>query len=64
MKKKQIVLRVDGGIVDPISIPDGIEVVVRDYDMVNTIDNEMVQTDDEGKDFVEIVFDDDTSYAI
>lgn len=64
MKKKQIVLRVDGGIVDPISIPDGIEVVVRDYDMVNTIDNEMIHTDDEGKDFVEIVFDDDTSYAI
>lgn len=64
MKKKQIILRVDGGIVDPVSIPDGIEVVVRDYDMVNTIDNEMVQTDDEGKDFVEIVFDDDTSYAI
>lgn len=64
MKKKQIILRVDGGIVDPISIPDGIEVVVRDYDMVNTIDNEMIHTDDEGKDFVEIVFDDDTSYAI
>jgi len=64
MKKKQIILRVDGGIVDPVSIPDGIEVVVRDYDMVNTIDNEMIHTDDEGKDFVEIVFDDDTSYAI
>lgn len=64
MKKKQIILRVDGGIVDPISIPDGIEVVVRDYDMVNTIDNEMIHTDDEGKYFVEIVFDDDTSYAI
>lgn len=64
MKKKQIILRVDGGIVDPINIPDGIEVVVRDYDMVNTIDNEMIHTDDEGKDFVEIVFDDDTSYAI
>lgn len=62
--KKQIILRVDGGIVDPVKIPDGIEVIVRDYDMVNTINNEMVQTDDEGKDFVEIVFDDDTSYAI
>lgn len=62
--KKQIILRVDGGIVDPIQIPDGIEVIVRDYDMVNTIDNEMVQTDNEGKDFVEIVFDDDASYAI
>lgn len=62
--KKQIILRVDGGIVDSIKIPEGIEVVVRDYDMVNTINNEMVQTDEDGKDFVEIVFDDDTSYAI
>lgn len=59
---KQVILRMDGGIVDPVTIPQGVEVVVRDYDMVNTIDNELVQTDDTGKEFVEIVFE-ETEYA-
>jgi len=59
---KQVVLRVDGGIVDAITIPQGVEVVIRDYDMVNTIDNELVQTDDTGKEYVEIVFE-ETEYA-
>lgn len=59
---KQVVLRVDGGIVDAITIPQGVEVVVRDYDMVNTIDNELVQTDDTGKEYVEIIFE-ETEYA-
>ena len=59
---KQVILRMDGGIVDPVTTPQGVEVVVRDYDMVNTIDNELVQTDDTGKEFVEIVFE-ETEYA-
>ena len=59
---KQVVIRVDGGIVDPVSIPHGAEVVVRDYDMVNTIENELIHTDDTGKEFVEIVFE-ETEYA-
>lgn len=59
---KQVVLRVDGGIVDAITIPQGVEVVVRDYDMVNTIDNELVQIDDTGKEYVEIIFE-ETEYA-
>lgn len=59
---KQVILRMDGGIVDPVTIPQGVEVVVRDYDMVDTIDNELVQTDDTGKEFVEIVFE-ETEYA-
>jgi len=57
-----VVIRVDGGIVDPVSIPHGAEVVVRDYDMVNTIENELIHTDDTGKEFVEIVFE-ETEYA-
>lgn len=59
---KQVILRVDGGIVDPISIPNGIEVVVRDYDMADTITNELIQSDDSGKEYVEIVFE-ETEYA-
>lgn len=59
---KQVILRVDGGIVDPITIPQGVEVVVHDYDMANTIENELIHTDDTGKEYVEIVFE-ETEYA-
>ena len=59
---KQIILRVDGGIVDPINIPEGIEVVIRDYDMVQTINNELIQKDEDGNEFVEIIFE-ENEYA-
>jgi len=59
---KQIILRVDGGIVDPISIPEGIEVVVRDYDMADTVSNELVHKDSDGKEFIEIIFE-ENEYA-
>jgi hypothetical protein len=59
---KQIILKVDGGIVDPINIPEGIEVVIRDYDMVQTIDNELIQKDGDGNEFVEIIFE-ENEYA-
>jgi hypothetical protein len=59
---KQIILKVDGGIVDPINIPEGIEVVIRDYDMVQTIENELIQKDEDGNEFVEIIFE-ENEYA-
>ena len=59
---KQIILKVDGGIVDAITIPQGVEVLVRDYDMVNSIDNELIQNDNTGKEYVEIIFE-ETEYA-
>lgn len=59
---KQVILKVDGGIVDPITIPQGIEVVIRDYDMVDTVTNELIQSDDSGKEYIEIVFE-ETEYA-
>jgi len=59
---KQIILKVDGGIVDPITIPEGMEVVIRDYDMTNTIENELIQKDDDGREFVEIIFE-ENEYA-
>lgn len=53
---KQIIIKVENGIVDPISIPNGIELIVHDYDMVDTIDNELIQVDEHNKQFIEIVF--------
>ena len=59
---KQVILKVDGGIVDPITIPQGIEVVIRDYDMADKVTNELIQSDDSGKEYIEIVFE-ETEYA-
>jgi len=59
---KQIILKVEGGIVDPITIPEGIEVAIRDYDMIQTIDNELIQKDEDGNEFVEIIFE-ENEYA-
>lgn len=53
---KQIIIKVENGIVDPINIPNGIELIVHDYDMVDTIDNELIQVDEHNKQFIEIVF--------
>jgi hypothetical protein len=53
---KQIILKLDGGIIDPVAIPDCIEIVIMDYDMTNSVDNELIQTDNTGKEYVEIVF--------
>lgn len=53
---KQVIVKVENGIVDPVNIPNGIELVIHDYDMIDTIDNELIQTDENGKDFIEIVF--------
>jgi hypothetical protein len=59
---KQIILKVESGIVDPITIPEGLEVVVRDYDMVDTVSNELVHKDNDGREFIEIVFE-ENEYA-
>lgn len=59
---KQVVIKVRDGIVDPVTIPQGVEVVIRDYDLSDTIENELVQTDTNGDNFVEIIFD-ETEYA-
>ena len=41
----KVVLKVEGGIVEPIEISDGIdEVIVRDYD----IPQELIQKDEDG----------------
>ncbi len=59
---QQVILKIDGGIVDPVSIPQGVEVVIRDYDMTDTVTNELIQSDDSGKEYIEIIFE-DTEYA-
>lgn len=56
----QVIIKVSGGIVDPISIPNETEIVIRDYDIVeaNDIPQEIIQKDENGDRFIEIIFGD------
>jgi len=54
----KVVLKVEGGIVEPIEISDGIdEVIVRDYDFIpSDIPQELIQKDEDGNIYLEIVY--------
>lgn len=53
----EVVIKVIQGIVDPVTIPEDINLIVRDYDLPVIInDKDSIQLDEEGKQFVEIVF--------
>lgn len=52
----EIVLEVKNGIVDAVSIPEGVTVIVRDYDFLCD-DDDIVQTDNDGSKYLEVIFD-------
>lgn len=53
----KVILKVEGGIVQPIDIPSGIEVIIRDYDFVPCdIPEELVQNDENDDIYIEIVY--------
>ena len=51
-----IVLRVDGGLVDSVFIPPNVEVIVRDYDIVSDCDPTLICEDEDGNRYVELVY--------
>lgn len=51
-----VTLKVCGGIVDPISIPEDTMVVVHDYDLLDDVEESLAQTDENGERYVEIVW--------
>lgn len=53
-----VILRVDGGLVDAVFIPPNVEVIVRDYDLVSDYDptDILVCEDEDGKKYIEIVY--------
>lgn len=57
-KMNKVILKVEGGIVEPIEISDGIdEVIVRDYDFIpSDIPQELIQKDEDGNIYLEIVY--------
>lgn len=55
-KMNIVTLKVCGGIVDPISIPEDIMVVVRDYDLIDGVEESLAQTDEDGDNYVEVVW--------
>lgn len=60
---KKVLLKVKNGIVYPIKIPADVEVIIHDYDIRDTVENEMVHTDKHGKQYIELAFE-DTEYAV
>jgi|APCry1669188879_1035177.scaffolds.fasta_scaffold18862_8 hypothetical protein len=56
----QVILKVSGGIVEPVKIPREMEIIIRDYDLAETGDvpTEIIQIDENGDKFVEILFGD------
>ena len=52
---KLVVVTVEGGIVQHVEVPEGVKVVVRDYDCEGA-DADMVEADEEGNEFVEAVW--------
>ena len=51
-----IVLRVDGGLVDSVFIPPNVEVIIRDYDIVSDCDPTLICEDEHGDRYVELVY--------
>lgn len=54
---KTVVINVSGGIIETVDLPDGVTVVVRDYDDGETETNtDLIFTDESGDKYVEYVF--------
>ena len=53
--QKVVVLTVEGGVVQNVECPEGVRVVVRDYDCEGS-DPDLVLVDEDGNEFVEAVW--------
>jgi hypothetical protein len=51
MKKKTVVISIHGGVADIESLPDGIKVIIRDYD-IDGADDESLVTRIDGEDCI------------
>lgn len=58
---KTVILSCSGGIVDVVDIPPGVTVLLREYDFAEGEDESILQTDENGDKFVEIVFENNES---
>jgi len=46
---KQVIVYVDGGLVQDVEVPEGVEVIVRDYDVEGSNSPESIETDERGE---------------
>ena len=54
MKKSDVVLAVNGGVVSDVQIPRGIRVIIRDYDVEGC--DAVLDKDEDGAEYREITF--------
>jgi len=57
-ERQKIIMTVDSGVVDVQDMPEGIDIVVRDYDVEGDWDpdNESCKIDEDGDRYQEIIF--------
>ena len=53
--EKLVVVTVEGGVVQHVECPDGVKVIVRDYDCEGA-DADLVDVDEDGNEFAESVW--------
>ncbi len=52
---KLVIVTVEGGVVQHVECPDGVKVVVRDYDAEGS-DADLLSVDEDGNEYVEAVW--------
>jgi hypothetical protein len=48
-------ITVEGGVIQHVAVPEGVSVIVRDYD-VDDLPPEVLQRDEQGSEFIETVW--------
>ena len=52
---KTVRITVSGGVVQHVEVPDGVTVIVRDYD-VDGVENDLLQQDTGGDDYIKSIW--------
>jgi len=52
---KTVTITVEGGVVQNVEVPEGVTVIVRDYD-VESIESDLLQQDRGGDDYIESIW--------
>ena len=52
---KTVTITVEGGVVQNVEVPEGVTVIVRDYD-VESIESDLLQQDESGDNYIESIW--------
>ncbi len=52
---KTVTITVEGGVVQNVEVPEGVTVIVRDYD-VEGVESDLLQQDENGDNYIEAIW--------